>query len=141
MKRQIIMQRVGDRCRQIAIANGYQTEIGLDTFYWHDLPLEYGKAGLVYRDVGEDYAQIGRTHEMALHAEIEGLIFTDSPGVEGNKALGDIIRAIARDPTWGGLAYDSRLNKSSTVVETNGQTAVRVLVEFDVLYRVPLWQP
>lgn len=140
MKRQTIMQRVGDRMSQIAIANGYQTEIGLDTFYWHDLPLEYGKAGLVYRDVGEEYAQIGRTHEMVLHVEIEGLIFGDFPGVEGNKALGDIIRAIGVDPTWGGLAYDSRLNKSATVTETSGQTAVRVLVEFDILYRNPLWQ-
>lgn len=134
------MQRVGDRMAQIAIANGYFTDIGTNPFYWHDPPLEYGEPALVYRDVGEEHSQIGRTHDNQLHVEIEGLIFTDSPGVEGNKAIADIIRAIGVDPTWSGLAYDSRLNKNSTVVETEGKTAVRVLVEVDILYRVPLWQ-
>lgn len=141
MKRQDIMVRVGDRMAEIAIANGYFTEIGLNIFYWHDLPLEYGKAGLVYRDVEEETTQFGRTHDNTLHVEVEGLLFTDDPGLGGNMMLGDIIRAIGIDLTWGGLAYDSRLNKNSTAVETDGQSVVRVLVEFDILYRVPLWQP
>lgn len=134
------MAKVGDRMGQIAIANGYATEIGLNTFYWHDLPLEYGQAGLVYRDVEEEHAQIGCAHDNTLHVEVEGLLFTNDPGVGGNKILADIIRAIGVDPTWGGEAYDSRLNKNSTVVETDGRSAVRVLVEFDILYRIPLWQ-
>lgn len=140
MKRQNIMVAVGDRMAQIAIANNYLTEIGLNTFYWRDLPLEYGQAGLVYRDVEEEHQRIGRTHDNVLHVEVEGLIFTDNPGVGGNRMLSDIIRAIGIDPTWGGLAYDTRLNKNSTAVETDGQSAVRVLVEFDILYRVSLWQ-
>lgn len=135
------MTRIGDRMSQIAIANGYSTEIGLNTFYWHDLPLEYDQAGLVYRDVEEEHAQVGRTLDNTLHVEVEGLLFTDNPGLGGNMILADIIRAIGVDPTWGGLAYDSRLNKNSTTTETDGQSAVRVLVEFDILYRTPLWQP
>jgi hypothetical protein len=141
MKRADIMLKVGDRMKSIAITNDYLTDIGINTFYWHDPPLEYDEPALVYRDVGEEHGQIGRTHDNQLHVEVEGLLFTDSPGVNGNRVLADIIRAIGKDPTWGGLAYDSRLNKNSTVTETDGKTAVRVLVEFDILYRVPLWQP
>lgn len=141
MKRSDIMAKVGDRLDKIAIVNTYQTDIGLNTFYWHDPPLEYDEPALVYRDVGEEHTQIGRTHENVLHVEVEGLLFTDTPGLDGNKALADIVRAIGKDPTWGGLAYDTHLSKSSTTVETEGKTAVRVLVELDILYRTPLWQP
>lgn len=139
-KRIDIMSAVGSRLSQIAQANGYSTDIGLNTFYWHDLPLEYGTTALAYRDVGEEYTQVGNSFENQLHVEFEGLLFTDTPGVDGNRMIADIILAIGVDPTWNKLCFNTQLTKNETVVETAGETAVRVIVYADLFYRIPLWQ-
>ena len=139
-KRIDIMSAVADRSSQITIANGYSTDIGLNTFYWHDLPLEYGYPALAYRDVAEDYVVMNRLRENILHLELEGLLFSDNPGVDGNKIIGDIIQALGVDPTWSGLCFNTQLVKSETTVETDGQTAVRAVVYVDLFYRTQLWR-
>lgn len=133
------MTAVGDRLSQIARANGYLTDIGTNIFYWHDPPAEYDTDSLIYRDPDEEHTQVGNQRENQLHVEVEGLLFTDNPGVDGNKVIADIIKAIGLDPTWSKLCFNTQLVKNETVVETTGKTAVQVIVFVDLFYRTSLW--
>lgn len=141
MKRQQIMLLVGDRMREISVANTYATDIGLNTYYWHDPPLEYDQPSCIYRDIAEDYQTINRARESILHVELEGVIFSDDPGTDGNRILGDFISTISVDPSWSGLCFNTQLVKSETMVETAGKTAVRTILYVDLFYRNLLWQP
>lgn len=139
MKRITLISAVGESLTQIAIANNFFTDLGSNIFYWLSPDAEYDTNSLIYRDVGEEHTQIGNTRENQLHLEVEAVLFTDTPGTDGNKACADIIKALGVDPTWNGLCFNTQLVKSETAVDTVGKTAVRIIVYVDLFYRVSLW--
>jgi hypothetical protein len=123
------------------VENGYNTDLGLNVLYWQDWLTEYKSDALVYRDMDEETIEKGLEHENNLLVEIEARKFSDSPGIDGNKCLQDVIRAIGADITLGGLAIKVSLTGNEKDVETEGKTVVRTLVKFNVLYRNPRFNP
>lgn len=137
-KRQQIMTAVGTRLGTITLANGYVTNLGTNVSYWHDLPLEYAQEALVYRDESQDYSQANRVQDCLLHVELEAVVLG---ATRAGDALSDLIRAIGVDATWGGLAVSTQLVRDEIAVETDGREVAQVLLQFDIAYRTPLWQP
>lgn len=140
MKRKDIMAALGSQLGQITTPT-YSTNIGQSILYWQDYPTEYGSDALIYRDVAEDTIEKGLDHENALHIEIEGRKFSDSPGVAANDMLADIIKALGADLTLNSLALKMFLVGNETDVDTQGKTCARILVKVDVLYRTRLFNP
>lgn len=140
MKRKDIMAALGSQLSAIATPN-YNTDIGQAVLYWQDYPTEYGFDALIYRDVAEDTIEKGLDHENALHIEIEGRKFSDTPGISANDMLADIIKALGVDTTLNSLALKMQLVGNETDVDTEGKTCARIFVKVDVLYRTRMFNP
>jgi hypothetical protein len=134
------MAALGSQLSQITTPT-YSTNIGQSILYWQDYPTEYGSDALIYRDVAEDTIEKGLDHENALHIEIEGRKFSDTPGVAANDMLADIIKALGADLTLNSLALKMFLVGNETDVDTQSKTCARILVKVDVLYRTRLFNP
>ncbi|MGL5805955.1 MAG: hypothetical protein ACRC11_11010 [Xenococcaceae cyanobacterium] len=140
-KRLDILLAIGSRLGEIAIANSYNTNIGGQSFYWHDLDFEYGALGAVtYRDAEEDNVEVNIRRDNQLHLEIEAIAFADDTLATGENLLSDLISAVGKDPTWGGLSTKTTIVRNEKAVETNGKTAVRVILYLDIFYRTNLWE-
>ncbi len=136
MKRLDILNAIEAGLNQITIVNGYSSDIGNNVNYWSDLPWEFGEVGgITFQDPEEETIEVGLLHEHSLSIEIEAIAFTDNPKVKGIELLNDIKTAIALDLTWGGLALRTVLGGNDKNIQTSGQTAVRIYVQIEVVYR------
>lgn len=141
MKRHEILVAIGDRLREITIPNGYHTDIGVYTAYWVTDLTEYGSSAVTWRDPEEETIVNNRFHDNSLSVELEAIVFTTIPLLDGCLLLADLIKAVGVDPTWGGLAIKTDIAGNEKTVETSGQTAVRVILNLQILYRTPLFNP
>lgn len=139
MKRQQILDKIGELLARITIANGFNTDLGSSLAYWQDYASEYGEPILIYRDIEEESLEKGDDHENSLQVEIEGR--KPELPIEPNKILQDIIRAIGHDTTLGGLAIKVFPPSSQTLVETEGKVISRVMINLTIIYRVRRFQP
>lgn len=141
MKRIDIMEALGALLGAITVANGSNTDLGLNLLYWQDYATEYEEDALIYRDGDEDITEANSNHEYVLHTEIEAHSFSENPGLRANKCLQDIVLAIGKNITFSGLASKITLLGSETEVETDGKSACKVLVKLDIHYRTPKFNP
>lgn len=141
MKRHEILVAIGDRLREVTIPNGYHTDIGVYAAYWATDLTEYGAAAVTWRDPEEETVTNNRFHDNSLSVELEAIVFTTIPLLDGCLLLADLIKAVGTDPTWGGLASKTDLIGNEKTVETSGQTAVRIILNLQILYRTPLFNP
>lgn len=135
-KRLSIVNAIRSRLTEIQKANGFITDLGESVFYWKDLPAEYKQDSLIICDKDHRFERSnGRcTHTLAV--EIKAVCFDDYYfGERGNEALEDIITLIGQDETWGSLATLTEIDDVDWSVETDGKTAVCVLVRLRVYYR------
>ncbi|HEX8117927.1 MAG TPA: hypothetical protein VF521_11705, partial [Pyrinomonadaceae bacterium] len=112
-KRQRIVDAVKARFATITVANGYQTDIGLKQTEWnpgprgadedsdelpgHDIRDEDETADIPVKNAG--------TYTRFLEVVALGYVRETADGAATTrKALEDMIRAVGKDPTWGGLA-------------------------------------
>lgn len=140
-KRSDILTAVDTRLKTIAIASGYQTNIGSRVFYWQDLPFEYGETGAItFRDPAEEIVKANQFHEKTLNLEIEAIAFVTDQLAGSEALIADLIKAVGEDRTWGKLAHETRLSRTLKNFETDGKTAARVCLEIQIIYRVPLFE-
>lgn len=136
MIRAAILTAIQSQLTTITIANGYNTDLGARVFYWHDLPFEYGEQGaLSIRDTETLIAEVNQRFHHEITIELEAVAFTDDPLMTGCNMLSDLIRCIGIDPTWGRQATQTQPTRTETIVETQGKTAIRVLLAMTVSYR------
>lgn len=141
MKTLEILTNIGERLGEIAVANGYFTDLGQKVEYFDDLDTEYSKTSLTFRDADAELFSLKNPyHEGVMPVEIEGIIFGENVLELGCQAIADILKAVAVDPTWSGKAIDTNLRERFKSVETKGKKAVRVGVTIEVVYRFPRWR-
>jgi hypothetical protein len=143
-KRQKIFDAVVTRMKTIRTANGYQTEVGTTVAEWEsrfdegelpalsvcDLPDEVSK---------ESKSSVGVTHRLRMQVRI----FT-SKGTKAKdlrKMIGDVVRAVGQDPSWGYLAMDTEPGSEGFVVPAEAMEIAGGAVEFTVVFTTATFDP
>ena len=124
----------------ITTTNGYQTDIGKHCEYWATTETEYEQGRITFRDEECEVIKQGCQQEHRLTVEIEAIAFSGDPKTTGCNLLSDIYRAVGSNTDWGGNAQDTTLVRDEKAIATEGRTAVKVLVEVEILYRSGLWE-
>lgn len=144
--RQQIINAVDVRLKTIKIANGYETDIGLNVNRWKAIPISSDKEyELIYRDVSEDAsaenAAIGK-HEHTLHFEVE--IITKAGSISDNqirKMIADIEKSISAGETWGGLAQRTIPEGNEINILQSEKIIGGAIIRFAIIYRTNRWNP
>jgi hypothetical protein len=148
-KRQQIVDKVKERFAGITIANGYQTDIGLKQTEWnpgpkgadpeadelpgHDIRDEVETAVVKDKNSG--------TFDRELEIVVTAELIEPGAGVAlGRKALEDLIKAVAVDPTWGGLARRTLPVDDVVDVDPLGQQISAAQLRFKVEYSRRPWE-
>lgn len=139
-KRQSILDALKTLLQTIKVSNGFNTNLGDYVFHWQEYPVEYNEESLVIRDPDEDYEEKNNNYQCVLHIEIESRVFSNNPGLAGNQALQDVLKAIGSDVTFSGLATRTKLITNEKQVETEGRSACSILLKIDVIYLVREFQ-
>ena len=116
------------------------TNIGRRFEYWANYDSQYERERLTVRDEEEEITTEGNRHEHRLTLEIEAIALTEDPLTTGCNLLSDIYKAVGSSTDWGGHAIDTQLVRNEKAIATEGRTAVRVMVEVEVMYRTGLWE-
>ncbi|NJK40576.1 MAG: hypothetical protein HC934_02935 [Acaryochloridaceae cyanobacterium SU_2_1] len=131
-----ILTEVAVQLAQILQANGFLTNLGEHLYYWRDLPFEYGEDGAIsWADAETTITQIGGADEHRINLEITAISFTDDPLTMGCSIAADLVQAIGNAATAFGQGLSASPMTLTTVVETKGKTAVRIVAEFILTYR------
>lgn len=87
---QTALETLGSLLASVSTANGYRTDWDR-VVYWQDMPTEYDRNWLTYRDIFSEFSEPNRQHEQKLTVEIQGLLFGQDPATAGILALNDLI--------------------------------------------------
>ena len=140
MTRLEILNQIEAKVSEISKANGYLTDIGKHCEYWATTETEYEQGRITFRDEECEVIKQGCDHEHRLTVEIEAIAFSSDPKTTGCNLLSDIYRAVGSNTDWGGNAESTLLVRDEKAIATEGGTAVKVLVEVEILYRSELWE-
>lgn len=143
-KRQRIFDAVVARMETILTANGYQTDIGANVSEWEsrfdeeelpalsvcDLPDEVSKDSIHSR---------GSKHRLLMQVRI----FTSkgTKAADLRRMIGDVVRAVGQDLTWGGLAIDTEPGSEGFVVPKEALEIAGGAVEFTVVFATATFDP
>lgn len=148
-KRQQIVDAVKARLAGITVANGYQTDIGLKQTEWHpgpkgadpeadDLP------GHDIRDEAERATVTDKNagvYERSLEITVVAEVNEAGAGARlARRALEDLIKAVAVDPAWGGLARRTLPDQEDISVDELGQRVGAARLRFIVEYSRRPWE-
>lgn len=137
--RTTLMAALKARLQTITVANGYQTDLGLDVAYWRDPTVEHGRACVGFRDVRAEHTRQNAMHLHTVRVQIVAFVFGDDLGAAMDAAADDIIRAIGTDPTLGvGLAV-AEIVESEWDIRGDAGEAGTVNIGIDIKYKVPAW--
>lgn len=148
-KRQQIVSAIKTRLAGIKVADGYQTDIGLKQTEWnpgpkgadpeadelpgHDIRDEVETAEVKDKNSG--------TFDRALEIVVIAELREAGPGATlARKALEDLIKAVAVDPTWGGLARRTLPVEEDINVDELGQQIGAARLRFKVEYSRRPWE-
>lgn len=136
-----ILRAIGDRLRTVTVANGYSSNIGQDVTYWRDHAVQYERDGCSYYDEEEVDTEANHVDEKRLTVDIQAVKAIEADAIaESTGLIGDIIKAVGVDPSWGGCALNTKLIKNEKEIEAMGVRACRVSVTVKILYRVDRWE-
>jgi hypothetical protein len=148
-RRQLIIDAIKARLAGITTADGYQTDIGLKQTEWnpgpkgadpeadelpgHDIRDETERTVVENKNAGVYERQL----EVVVIAELR----EPGPGATlARKALEDLIKAVAVDPTWGGLARRTLPAEDDINVDELGQQISAARLMFTVEYSRRPWE-
>jgi hypothetical protein len=146
--RQSIVDAILARFATIAIASGYQTNLGANVKEWQTTALDetdVASGALLVRDpvdtkredpLGE--ASSRRTWELQI---IVDAVLQESAqnAVQGRKAISDIKKAVAVDQTWGALAKRSEEVSDKLMLDKADGHVAGVQVIFNVITSRKPW--
>lgn len=135
--RQRIVDEVDKQFKKIKRTGGYKTDAGHHVFSWRDPPLDKRELPcIVYRDGIESIDIIDNSLEShTLPFEVDLIDLGDTAPAKVRELIADIIRALGVDPTWNGLAIDTRLTAAGLSTAEASRKIGQASVNFDVLYR------
>lgn len=143
-KRQKIVDAVVERMREIRVAAGYETDLGLRVEDWQtnwddtdlpavsvcDLPEESDKATKDDRKT---------THKLPVHVRI--FVGKNERTATLRQMIGDVLKAVKKDLRWGGLAFDTWPKQDGFVIPENSFEVAGGAVEFVVEYATGTFDP
>ena len=141
-RRQELVAAVLARFKGIRIADGYETNLGLNVSEWRTDPMQEGEKDLLnLRDTVSPILEedtIG-AHTHNLTVEVDLLSVNETPATQYRKMIADVIKAIGVDLTWGGLAEHTEPGAEELVVEQASRKVIGGLVRFTVIYSTARW--
>ena len=142
--RQQIVDAVDTQLKTIAVASGYQTNVGSNVHEWRIIAFDPSTLpAIIWRDLDEPNDRDTRYSERnkrSLHMQVE--ILATAPR-DYRKIIADVERAVklaqATDDEgarcwWNGLAYDTTPRISRLVVEQESRIIAGGFVEFFIHY-------
>jgi len=141
--RQQIIDAVETRLKTIKVANGYETDIGLNVNVWHVTDLQEPELPAIdIRDTSESIEVRGGNHICTLTIEIEAKVSGASSGVSMRDILADIIKAVGTDPSFSGLVQETKpLQNDSFGFGKQDKTIASILMTFEMRYLVKAFKP
>ncbi len=122
--RQEILDAVKARLATIRTVNGYATDLGLHVFEWKVTAFADSELpGIAVRDTEQRVTELtGGFRDNSLTVEfIVGAAAGPATAATVRNAVGDLIRCIDLDPTWGGLAWDTALESDEMFMDHEGK--------------------
>jgi hypothetical protein len=140
--RQSIVNAVDARLKTIKIANGYETDIGLNVNRWKAIPVSSDKEyELIYRDVSCETVYL-EAHRHKLHFEVEAIIKAGSiSDNQVRKMLADILKAIGVDPQWSNLAINTHPEGDEINILQTEKIIGGTIIRFAIEFRTKEWDP
>ncbi|MFA6148662.1 MAG: hypothetical protein WC899_10690 [bacterium] len=143
-RRQEIVDAIRARVALIRTANGYDTDLGAHVFEWKVTAFSEGELpGLCFRDTEQTVAELtGGVRNASLTVEfiLGAAAGTATPSIV-RQGIGDVVRAIDSDPTWGGLAWDTAIQSDEMFMDHDGKLTglakVTAIVKYQTLRAVP----
>ena len=123
-RRQEIVDAIKARLLTIQVANGYDTDLGLHVFEWKVTAFADSELpGVCFRDTEQTVAELtGGFRNVSLTVEfILGAASGAATASIVRKGIGDVVRAIDSDPTWGGLAWDTAIQSDEMFMDHEGK--------------------
>jgi len=142
--RQLIITAFKTMMENITTANGYETEIGSSVFEWREYPVETTEMpAMIIRDTDEEISYPDHPESLDCRLTIELILFESGStvGADLRKAIGDIIKAIGVDETFGGYIYFIESMASSMVQEHQENIIGDVIFTIVVRYRIGRFDP
>jgi hypothetical protein len=122
----------------LAIKTKLETLTGFESvFYWHDVPLEYEKDVIEFRDLEERSQQVNILYSQDLMIRVRATKFTEDTLEVGENILADL-KALFADETWSGNAHKTSFTNNRKIVKTSGKKSVTVEMYLNICYREDL---
>ena len=138
-RRQEIVDAIKARLQTIQVANGYDTDLGLHVFEWKVTAFADSELpGVCFRDTEQTVAELtGGYRNISLTVEfiLGAASGTSTPGIV-RQGIGDVVRCIDTDPTWGGLAWDSAIQSDEMFMDHDGKLTGLAKVTTIVKYQI-----
>ncbi len=137
--RQQIISAIDTRLKTILVANGYETNAGLNVFAWRDTALEAAELdAILYRDRTESRTPGVGVYEFILPVEIQ-IVSTSASQVR--KILADLEVAIFVDESWGEIALNTELETDEMEIEQKETLFVAAGIIMPIEYRTVRGDP
>lgn len=138
-KRQEIVDAIKSRLQSIRVANGYGTDLGAHVFEWKVTAFADSELpGVCFRDTEQTVAELtGGFRNVSLTIEfILGAASGATTAGMVRQGIGDVVRAIDSDPTWGGLAWDTAIQTDEMFMDHDGKLTGLAKVVAVVKYQI-----
>lgn len=149
-----ILANIESALSQVTVDNGYETDIGLNVFYWQSIGFEFGiQQGVSFQDTSSLIEQLNTSYEHSQVVQIIAVSFVEHEPEnsefnikvrdQADRLRSDLFRVVRENESWGSLAFNtapSSADSTSLIVETEGQTAIRFLIEIEIKYRTEKWE-
>ena len=138
MARQEIVNAIRSRLSEILVANGYDTDLGLNVFEWKVTAFAVSELpGVCFRDTERSVTELtGGLRENRLTVEfILGAASGTATASTIRQAVADVVRCIDTDPTWGGLAWDTAIESDEMFMDHEGKLTGLAKVTATVKYQ------
>ena len=138
-RRQEIVDAIKARLQTIQVANGYDTELGLHVFEWKVTAFADSELpGVCFRDTEQTVVELtGGFRNTSLTVEfILGAASGATTAGIVRQGIGDVVRCIDTDPTWGGLAWDTAIQSDEMFMDHDGKLTGMAKVTAIVKYQI-----
>lgn len=139
--RQQIIEAIAARLKTILTSSGYLTDLGSNVHEWDTTPLDLGGESykLIYQDEEEAWSDMTVGEQDAVLTVSILILCASSLPISDIRAMtADVRRAMYLDPTWGGLASDTRqIEEAKMTVGAAADVAAGVVVKYQIEYTAP----
>jgi len=146
-KRQSLFDAVLTRAATITIANGYATNIGSHVKEWQTTPLEPADLDALCVSDANENTIVGQEGENAglyrreLEITFDAVLAENGQNAQtARKAIGDLIKMIGVDPTWGSLARRTLPISDQVMLDDSGTRIGGVRVKVKIIYSRKPWE-